>query len=70
MLQVLFLIIFFCNIPVTFMAGKIALLAIVDQCCFKERQERARALLAADSETDDNNRDELRENELENLLEQ
>ena len=35
LLQCLFLTIFFCNIPFIFMAGKIAFLAVIHQCCFK-----------------------------------
>ena len=41
LLMCLFLLIFFCNIPFVFFAGKIAFMAIVHQCCFlkKPRQQ-------------------------------
>ena len=39
-LRFLFLMIFFCNIPFVFFAGKIALLAVVHQCCFAKKPEQ------------------------------
>ena len=38
-LRSLFLVIFFCNIPFVFFAGKIALICVVHQCCYKNRQQ-------------------------------
>ena len=37
LLRCLFLMIFFCNIPFIFFAGKIALMSIVHQCCFNKK---------------------------------
>ena len=41
LLRCIFLLIFFCNIPFVFFAGKIALMAIVHQC-FYAKKEQAR----------------------------
>ena len=41
MLRVLFLLIFFCNIPFVFFAGKIALVAIVHQCFYTKQPSAA-----------------------------
>jgi len=38
LLQCLFLLIFFCNIPFIFFAGKSSVIAIIHQCCFKKKQ--------------------------------
>jgi len=37
LLQCLFLLIFFCNIPFVFFAGKIAMMAVIHQCCFSKK---------------------------------
>lgn len=34
LLRILFLLIFFCNIPFVFFAGKLALMAVIHQCCY------------------------------------
>ena len=51
MLRILFLLIFFCNIPFVFFAGKIALMALVYQVFYEKKQlsaaEQAAALEAA-----------------------
>ena len=39
LLQCLFLLIFFCNIPFVFFAGKVAFMAIVHQCCFQKKAQ-------------------------------
>ena len=36
--SVLFLMIFFCNIPFVFFAGKVALLAVVYECFYEEKE--------------------------------
>lgn len=38
MLRCLFMMIFFCNIPFVFFAGKVALLAVVHQCFYKKNE--------------------------------
>ena len=48
LLQCLFLTIFFCNIPFIFMAGKIAFMAVIHQCCFKKPQQTDEEFLNAD----------------------
>ena len=40
LLQCLFLLIFFCNIPFVFFAGKVAFMAIVHQCCFTKKPQQ------------------------------
>ena len=42
-LRFLFLIIFFCNIPFVFFAGKLALMAIVHQCFYQKKPATAAA---------------------------
>ena len=53
LLQCLFLLIFFCNIPFVFFAGKIALMAVLHQCCYSKKPEINEELLNADNNEND-----------------
>ena len=50
----MFLLIFFCNIPFVFFAGKVALLAVVHQCCYQKKEEMSPAEAANAAEAAEN----------------